>query len=389
MFGQQFHVGEVALRVPVLGEHPPAVQPVLGAAEAHPRQPRVVAELDTVIATVAVAQPGQQVAAHVRGGGDVAVARGRFGSVVGGRHDLLRTVPAVAGRDVGVEDLRRRLGDGAAGHPERREDVLLDVVRVRLAGGQLDEVTGKGVAVVRVRRVLAGRTDAAGDVVGDLVGQAGQRRALRGEDAVHLVFEARGVCEQVEQCHRTAGEGVGELELRQVPVDVGMQVELAPRDELQGRGGRERLAHGVDQELGAVRVDLGFGLDARHAVTGREHLLPARDDHHGGAGDVRGGQFCGQRVEDLRRLGGVHRCLSLWRGLCRLRSEQGEDAGREDGHGFSEHAGNATNRAADRRSGELPGRAGAVPTSRGSGRAPRRARRRRRCCTRRRRGFRR
>jgi hypothetical protein len=86
------------------------------------------------------------------------------------------------------------------GHPERREDVALNIVDERLAAGALDNVADEGDAVVRVGESLAGRGEAVRLIPDEKVADAdGKFARFVGAEVMYLFFEAGCVGGEVAQ----------------------------------------------------------------------------------------------------------------------------------------------------------------------------------------------
>ena len=78
----------------------------------------------------------------------------------------------------------------------------------------------------------------------------------------------------------------GNLELRQVGVHVGVEIQLALLDELHDRRPGEELGHRPGPEERLVRLDRDLVLHVRPAVALGEEELPVLDDGHGHSGHV-------------------------------------------------------------------------------------------------------
>jgi hypothetical protein len=80
------------------------------------------------------------------------------------------------------------------------------------------------------------------------------------------------------------GEGVGDLQPRQVVVDIRLEVERAPLDLLQHRGRGQQLAHRPDVEPGPLRVHRRAALQIGVPVALRMDDIVVRDQHEHPAG---------------------------------------------------------------------------------------------------------
>ena len=93
---------------------------------------------------------------------------------------------------------RKWLAEGRMLHPERREDMMLDIGVERLARGALHDVAGKAGAVVRVGRRRARRIDAVRHpALEQLVVRDLRLRAER-DEVLDLLLKARRVRHEVE-----------------------------------------------------------------------------------------------------------------------------------------------------------------------------------------------
>ena len=187
--------------------------------------------------------------------------------------------------------LRQRLAEGAALHAERLEDVLLDVLVERLARNDLDDVPAQRRGPVRIRRVRA-------------IAEVGRRRPharrlvrrqpfaerqqifgrAREQVADAAVLEAAGVRHDVAHLHRL-GEGRVDLEILQVRVDVGIEIDLALLDQLHDRRPGEQLRDRAGTEQRLRRIHRRALLRVLVAVALLEEHLAVLHDDDRGAGD--------------------------------------------------------------------------------------------------------
>ena len=157
---------------------------------------------------------------------------------------------AVPGRQSGA--LRDVECDVAVAHAQRREDVALDVLRVGLAGGPLDDQPGQDVVAVGVRKRLSGGRDqrrALQLVQGfksGAVGRASDDGAARGRR------HPGGLLKHLAHRDAVGGPLVGKLELGHVLTGGRVKVEPAGVDELHRRQRREGLRGRTEQE-GSLR----------------------------------------------------------------------------------------------------------------------------------------
>ena len=91
------------------------------------------------------------------------------------------------------------------------------------------------------------------------------------------VLEARGMRQDVAQRYRFV-EGLGDLEVLEIGVDVGIEVELALLDELHDRNPGKELGHGARPEQRLGHVDRNLFRDILVAVTLREDEFAVAGD---------------------------------------------------------------------------------------------------------------
>ena len=193
------------------------------------------------------------------------------------------------------ERRRQRLHERRALHPERREDLLRDVLLERHARGALDDVPRQCDAVVRVRGRALGHAHAARQVPAREFRERNRRRVRVAEIAQALV-EAGAMREQLPQRGGLAERfGHGEIEVR---VHVRVEVELALLDELHHGERSEQLAdrRGTKERARIYRDAL---LDVREAVALHQNRRAVRDHDHDRARDVAPREFAqGDRVHE-------------------------------------------------------------------------------------------
>ncbi len=298
LVGQQRQLRVEPQRVAAMAVDPSAVAVHLVEAVQHAVQRGHVAEQPAVhpargrlgqdprLAVRAVLEVSQHEARHVHG------ARAhRAGRRIGHELELLRLVfpvgEPVAHCHVGLEGLRQRLAGRGVRHPQRLENLLLDVLLVWDARDAFDDVAGEGGAVVGVGGEHARWPHASGHLVGEQLAERPHRRLRAAEQPDHHVLEPWRVRQQVRHryrlrvsvrhAHRRAGE---------VLVDVGLQVELPLVHELHHRRPREQLRDRSDTEECPLRIHLLPGGAVGHAVALGEEDPPLGDHGHRHARDV-------------------------------------------------------------------------------------------------------
>ena len=194
----------------------------------------------------AVVEVHGEVAAHVLSGGDEIAGgldAGAEGRPVGGGQAEPVAVPG--GQPGALGGVER---DVAVAHAQRREDVALDVLRVGLAGGPLDDQPGQDVVAVGVRKRRPGWRDQlrVPQLVQCLkrgaVGRAPDDRAARGRR------HPGGLLKRLAHRDAVGGALVGKPELGHVLAGWRVKVELAGVDELHRRQRREGLRGRPEQE---------------------------------------------------------------------------------------------------------------------------------------------
>ena len=225
-----------------------------------------------------------------------------------------------------LEAVRDRLTERTAGHAERLEDVLLNVVVVAQPRDIGDDQSGQLRAPVRVRGHVAvvevpagGRTNALRHVSDQRLHRVEQSRvAVENQIPDGTVLETGAVGHQVANRDRLTGVGVRHRELGEVGVDVGVQGNLALFHQLHQRRPGEQLADGAWAEQRGVRVHRAPVFAVGVAVTLRQQNRAILDDHDHAADRLlrahlrrhhavdEGLQFCGVLRPDARLFG-------LWR----------------------------------------------------------------------------
>ncbi len=243
--------------------------------------PRGLLAQDARGAEGAVGQVRDHEAAHVGTGRGEAACRRRADQFVGLRLVAARLVALGHQR---LQRFRQRLAEARMLHPERLQQVLVDVVVEGQAGHALDDVAGQRGRVVRVGRRGAGGEDAGRDPVLERLLQRGELCRVADDQRARGFLQARGVGHDVAQGDRRAVER-RDLEV-EVLVDVGVEVELALLDQLHDRGPGEELGDRARAEQRGFRIDRLAFLDVGIAETALQQDLSILDDDHDGAGDV-------------------------------------------------------------------------------------------------------
>src|SRR5262249_53303953 len=156
-------------------------------------------------------------------------------------------------------------------HAERREHALLDALGPWRPRGALDDVSRQRRGVVRVRRELAGRPDARGDVPREPGAERDDPARVARPEVARVLLEPGRVGHHVPQRDRLR-ERPRDLEV-EVAVHVGLERDLTLLDELEDRGPGEELADRADAEERLLPVDRGALLEVGVAVAlGEEDL---------------------------------------------------------------------------------------------------------------------
>ena len=165
----------------------------------------------------------------------------------------------------------------APGHPQRPEDLLLDVALERCAGDRFDDQSGQGMAVVAVDEDIPRRVRPQRHLRSQVPAQGFDHQRI-GVTRVSWVLEARRVSQQVGQRHGV-GEDVLQFERREVLIDVGVQVEPPPLDELHHRGRDKRLRDRADAHDSRFCVHGRLSLQIGEAIPPRvDDLAPLYED---------------------------------------------------------------------------------------------------------------
>ena len=287
-------------RIPVVSDQSLSVTVLLVQAEAHLAQPRVTlvslreqhrARSGGHYWRIAVREQLEHEAPHVCAGAANGSSRGN-GDELERRLDVAVVFPPIAGRHVVFEHLRYRLPGGRVDHQRRFEDLTVDVIIPALARNDFDEMRRERRAVVRVRRVSARHPHATRHHrLQVFVEIADGLRTAREQPDDRLVLESGRVRHEVRQRDRFR-EGLRNLQVFEVAVDVGIEVESTGGDLLHHRDPDEHLRHRADAEQ-RVRSDLLMRDAVCLAVTSRHHYAAVANDRHRRADRPVGG--------DLRR----------------------------------------------------------------------------------------
>ena len=170
-----------------------------------------------------------------------------------------------------------RLVAGRVEHAGRLEDVLADVVLVRLAAHQVDHVTRDDIknVVVRVAAAEAGRGLDESQALDDF--GARQRAARDDQQIARAETQAAAMHEQIAHRHLAGDPRVVHLKAGNEVRDAIVPLELAGVDERCERGGGHRLAGRAGHEDG-VAIDLLGAAEFAHAESARERDLAILDD---------------------------------------------------------------------------------------------------------------
>ena len=115
-------------------------------------------------------------------------------------------------------------------HPERFQNVILDVMFEFLAADALDDVSSKRESVIGVRRNFTRREDASGHFVHQICAQRFYVALMRDEKILQYFFESVCVSKQLPErkCLRVRFRN-SEIE---VIIDVAVQIEFSLFDQL-------------------------------------------------------------------------------------------------------------------------------------------------------------
>ncbi len=206
-------------------------------------------------------------------------------------------------------------------HPERLEDVVVDVALVRLAGDPLHDVAGQGGAVVRVRGNRTGGKQQRARVLLEISFRCLQAVWIQGDDVLQPLLEAAPVVHQVKEGDRLATRG-RDFEV-QVVIDIALQVEFALLDQLHDCRPGEEFGRRADPGHAPLRVHGDLLLDIRIAVARLEEDASVLHDRDDGPRNVAVLQpICQKAVEPgcnirggqlVRRVGGGRSAVRPWR----------------------------------------------------------------------------
>ena len=195
----------------------------------------------------------------------------------------LGSIP-VAERSLPLEALGQRLLECRMRHPQRAQDVIVDIARVRLAADSLDNITGERGTVVGVRRNRPGGKQQGTRMLFQIDFLRLQPLGIQGKDVLETLLKAAAVIHQIQQRDGLAA-GRGDFEI-QVVIDIAIQIELALLHQLHDRGPRKQLGRGADpgQDLLGVHGNLAGHIGV--AVAGLEKDFAVFDDDDHGPGDI-------------------------------------------------------------------------------------------------------
>ena len=198
----------------------------------------------------------------------------------------------IAGCHPRHERFGQRLAERRGLHPERLENMPLDVQFERLIRPALDDVCSQGGRPVRVRRGRSRGVDPLGlGVFQESPDGLEQRRVIE-QDGLGLLFESRSMRQYLAQRHRFAfARRDAEIE---IDVDVTIEIELALFDQLHDRRPGHKLRDRARSKQGSRRIhrpalgEVGIAKPAR----GKDSAV--LDHHHHRAGDVAAVECVGQ-----------------------------------------------------------------------------------------------
>jgi hypothetical protein len=334
--GNQRQAGPEAPPAAVVADGPLSVSLLGGEAETPARQPGIELEMLALhlahgalteqpqLAQSPPLKMGEHEARHVRSAGHE--IPGRTVSQAVETEILMSSLP----EQIGARHVWRhrcRDPEGAAGHPQRREDLLLHVVAEVTPRGELLQVTRQGVTVIRVADEAAGRHHPRRHPGGQVIAQRRGQHFQRLGGVEEAIVKAAGVGEQVAQGNRLS-EGLFDVEVLQAAVHVHVELELALLDELHHRGGDEELRDGGHPEERPIGLHRTPGLQIRHALAPGQHHRPVAHDHHHGPGNVMGPDEASQKAIEVvlqprRRCAPGGSCSQQCRQKCRQNDRSG------------------------------------------------------------------
>jgi hypothetical protein len=178
--------------------------------------------------------------------------------------------------------------------------VFRDVVLIVLSGRHLDQTAGKDEVEVVVGRQLTRRPHSLGHRETDEFLQSRQFADPPLRPAVDVVVEPRGVGQQMPKSDGSAWIGLGDSDSLEIVVDVGVQVEFALLDQLEGRHSSEELRLGGGVKACRLGVHSLLARWVCSAVAAGEHGFPVSDDRDDCSGDLIGRQLLGHQPVDRR-----------------------------------------------------------------------------------------
>ena len=214
-------------------------------------------------------------------------------------------------RDVG----RERIGNAECRrlHPQRREDVLLNVSRELLPAHAFDHVPGQRVSMVRVSERPARRQHPWRHRLREVLTQRiDQRRQRRRQTQIAIVEPSR-VGHDIGERH-WLGVIRRDLELREIRVHVGVEIDLALLGQLHHRRRGDELGNRRNTKARAVRIDRQPRANVGESVTRLQRDLAVLDDEHHGARKLTGRHQARHEAVDIaleprfRRRNGGRRC---------------------------------------------------------------------------------
>ena len=238
--------------------------------------------------------------------------------------------PDAANRTAGARVRRCAVGGGKAmclvagrvEHAGRLEEVLADVVLIRLATHQVDHVAGDDVenVVVRVAAAEAGRGLDESQSLDDFGARQGAAR--NDQQIARAEAQPAAMHEQVAHGHLARDPRVVHLEAGNVIRDAVVPLELARIDQRRERRGRHRLAGRAGHEDG-VAVDFLGAAEFAHAESARERDLAVFDDGDRHARNFSGRahgfdarcELCGRRRPGGQRRDHQYECEKLFHGV--------------------------------------------------------------------------
>ena len=166
-------------------------------------------------------------------------------------------------------------------HAQRIEYVLLDIVGEGQAGNIGNDVSGERRGVIGIGGLLARRIYTQGLITFHGLAKRHRSRWIIDDQVTERsVFEAGRVRHDVAQRDRLF-ECVLDLEVLQVSVDIGIEVQLALLDQLHDGNPGEQLRHGTRPEQCLVRIDRLLLFDVREAIALCQDQLAIPCDRHG------------------------------------------------------------------------------------------------------------